>query len=744
MNVQRRSLARVMRCCPSAVALAAGLFTLAACGSSGQSTPPPPPAPVVRLPGSVPFGPVPEGATSTAMTVILMNVGTESLIFTSSPAITGTNEADFAITGATCSTASPLITNASCTVTVTFKPSTTSAETAALGFADNATPGSQSVSLTGTGTAPAPVVNLPASIPFGGVTPVGTPSGTGTATLINMGSATLTFTSAPAVTGANAADFAIASNTCLVANPVPVTGSCAVGVVFTPSTGGAESASLKFTDNAANSPQSVSLTGTGGEPVVSLPMSLPFGSVTQGVTSPSMTVTLMNSGNLPLTFNSPPAVAGADAADFNMIANTCTVPSPVAADGSCTVTLTFTPSTLAMESASLNFADNAANSPQSVSLTGTGTGAPNNVLPVQVTLGPPGVEDVDILFASVTICVSGSTTDCQTIDNIEVDTGSEGLRVLASQLNIALPQATLGGQALGNCVQFVDLSYAWGPVQTGDIVMAGEKAASQPIQVIAEPGFASVPTGANGCAVSGGTDLDTVVAFGANGIIGVGPFRQDCGPACAQEARPGTYYTCPNNSCSPTTIPLASQLQNPVWMFPQDNNGVLVSLPSVAANGALTVDGSLIFGIGTQANNVLGTAQVYTTDDVGNFTATYKNVAYADSFVDSGSNGLFFLNTSQSGLTACPMSSNFYGFYCSSGGPFTVTNKGANGVSGQVSFSIVNATTLFNNNPNAAAFSNLGGPFSNTFDYGLAFFFGRNVFTGIEGQQTGTVTGPFF
>jgi len=479
-------------------------------------------------------------------------------------------------------------------------------------------------------------------------------------------------------------------------------------------------------------------------PVVSLPASVSFGPVTEGVMSAPMTVTLTNTGTASLTFSSNPALSGMNGADFAITGATCSTASQVAVNATCTVTLTFTPSTMSMETASLNFADNATPSAQSVALSGGAASSTNNVLPVQVTLGPPGVDDVDILFASVTICSPGSTTNCQTIDNIEVDTGSEGLRVLASQLNIALPQAALGGQALGNCVQFVDMSYAWGPVQTGDIIMAGEKASSQPIQVIAEPGFASLPTGANGCAVSGGTNLDTVVAFGANGIIGVGPFRQDCGPACVSSAIPGTYYTCPNNNCSPTTIPLLSQLQNPVWMFPQDNNGVLVSLPSVAANGALTVDGSLIFGIGTQANNVLGAAQIYTTNDVGNITATYKGTAYSGSFVDSGSNALFFLDTLQSGLTDCPMSSNFYGFYCSSGGPFTVTNTGANNVSGQVSFSIVNATTLFNNNPNAAAFSNLGGSFPGAFDYGLAFFFGRNVFTGIEGQQTGTVTGPFF
>jgi uncharacterized protein DUF3443 len=477
-------------------------------------------------------------------------------------------------------------------------------------------------------------------------------------------------------------------------------------------------------------------------PVVSVPGSVSFGPVTEGVTSAPMTVTLTNTGTASLSFSKDPFLSGANAADFAITGATCTTASQVAVSATCTVTMTFTPSTMSMESASLNFADDATPSTQIVPLSGGAASTANNVLPVTVDLGPPGVQDVDILFASVTICVPGTAT-CQTIDHIQVDTGSSGLRVLASQLNIALPQATLGGETLGTCVQFVDLSYAWGPVQTGDIVMAGEKASSQPIQVIGANGFAAVPTGANGCAVAGGTDLNSVLTLGSNGLIGIGPFRQDCGAGCAQSAIPGTYYTCPNNNCSPTAIPLASQLQNPVWMFPQDNNGVLISLPSVPANGALTVDGSMIFGIGTQANNVLGSALVYTTDNLGNITATYNGTAYSGSFLDSGSNGLFFLDTPQTGLTDCPMSSNFFGFYCS-GGSFTVTNKGANGVSGQVMFSITDATTLFNNNPNAAAFSNLGGSFPGAFDYGLAFFFGRNVFTGIEGQQVGNATGPLF
>jgi hypothetical protein len=361
-----------------------------------------------------------------------------------------------------------------------------------------------------------------------------------------------------------------------------------------------------------------------------------------------------------------------------------------------------------------------------------------------VDSGPQG-GDLNIPFVSVKVCAPGSTTTCQTIDHIEVDTGSSGLRIMASVLTIALPQATdNSGNPLGNCVQFADMTYAFGPVETADILLAGEKASSVPIQVIAPPSFASATT--TSCEVNNNpnNNLTTVAALGANGIIGVGLFPQDCGQSCVNSAVPGFYYTCPNNICSSTSLALAKQLQNPVAMFPQDNQGVLITLPAVGASGAATVTGSLIFGIGTQADNVLGSAQVLTVDVKGTFTATFNATAYPGSFIDSGSNGIFFLNTALTGLPTC---NSLTGFYCPAGGgsvPFSITNQGTNMASNQVMFSIANLETLTTANPSFAAFANAGGPFAGAVDYGLPFFYGRNVFTGIEGQTVGTVTGPFF
>ena len=178
-------------------------------------------------------------------------------------------------------------------------------------------------------------------------------------------------------------------------------------------------------------------------------------------------------------------------------------------------------------------------------------------------------------------------------------------------------------------------------------------------------------------------------------------------------------------------------------LFSTDNNGVVIELPA-ASNPETSLSGSLIFGIGTQSNNGLGGATVYPVDDFGNFITTYKSVAYNQSFLDSGSNGLYFLDTATTGIPVCP-DANY--FYCpSSTDNLSATTTGATGApSSTVSFSVANADDLFNNNPNATVFGQLAGPNSLVgFDWGLPFFYGRNVYTAIYGQSTPGGTGPYW
>jgi Protein of unknown function (DUF3443) len=364
---------------------------------------------------------------------------------------------------------------------------------------------------------------------------------------------------------------------------------------------------------------------------------------------------------------------------------------------------------------------------------GTNTPSAANAQPISVDHGP--ANSTNTAFTSVTVCIPG-TTACQTVDHIIVDTGSSGLRIVSSVLapSSAFPQQVdANGAPLAECAQFAD-GFSWGPLKTADVKIASETAASMSIQLI--DNSLAIP----GSCSSTGAAEQTVQALGGNGILGIGVFVHDCGAACALQALPGNYYTCPVGGCQPIARDPTLQVQNPVASFAGDNNGTIIRLPAVPAGGLGTVQGSLIFGIDTQANNTLGSATVFSVDpQTGDFATLYKNQTY-QSFVDTGSNGLFFPDS------AIPVCTGAPGFYCPSTPlNLSATIQGTNGVAAAVSFSVANATTLFSNG-NDAAFSNLAGTSTpaNNFDWGLPFFFSRTVFTAIEGRNTSRGPGPYF
>ena len=363
--------------------------------------------------------------------------------------------------------------------------------------------------------------------------------------------------------------------------------------------------------------------------------------------------------------------------------------------------------------------------------------AGQNVQPIVVDPGPAGT--VNLAFTSVTLCAPGSA-NCATIDHVLVDTGSTGLRIISSLLPASLalpPQTDAGGNPVAECAQFAN-GFTWGPVKLADLKIAGEQASRLPIQVI-DPNFSTVPSL---CARTG-VPNNTVQALSANGILGLGLFLQDCGNACAQSTQPGFYYACPASGCRQTTLAEAAQVQHPVSMFAVNNNGVIIQLSSVPEAGAARASGALVFGINTQANNRLGTATVVAVDPgTGYFTTWYNGTAYPHSIMDSGSNAFFFQD---SGIAVCSSSSLTPGFYCPAvTKSASATIQGLDGASATVSFSVANAASLVTNNPDFTAFNNLGGPTATVFDWGLPFFFGRNVFTAIEGQTTpGGPTGPY-
>ena len=371
----------------------------------------------------------------------------------------------------------------------------------------------------------------------------------------------------------------------------------------------------------------------------------------------------------------------------------------------------------------------------SSSSSSSGSGSGSNSTPVvstasntvPITVGPGAQNFVNIPNVSVTVCAPGTNT-CQTINNIQLDTGSYGLRLAsdaATQILGSLPvaQSTSNGQ-LAECTQFAD-GFTWGTVRTADVKIGGETASGIPIQVVGDLPDSTVPL--NGCI--NGSNESTSRQLGANGILGVGVAATDCGVDCTNAAT-SNYYSCPNGTnCSAIAVPLAQQVVNPVTKFSVDNNGVIVQLPAVATSAA-SATGTLVFGIGTQSNNALTGVTSYRTTDFGNLIGTYKGSSVT-TIVDSGSNGLFFTDSS---LPTC--TSTFTDFYCpASAQALSATVTGVNGVTtGTVNFTVLNAQTLAASGTNYALNGLAGsiGSFPTLFDFGLPFFFGRNVYFGIN------------
>jgi hypothetical protein len=187
-----------------------------------------------------------------------------------------------------------------------------------------------------------------------------------------------------------------------------------------------------------------------------------------------------------------------------------------------------------------------------------------------------------------------------------------------------------------------------------------------------------------------------------------------------------------------TNAALNLQVQNPVSLFAADNNGVIVELPAVTSPQA-TVTGSLVFGIGTQSNNGLGSANVVQMDPNSlTFSTNFESASMTDSFIDSGSNGLFF---DSNDVLVCSDISNYY---CPTTANLSAINSGTSG-SASVSFSVLSADVLFASGD--AALPGLAGTNDGTFtsfDWGLPFFFGRNVYTSIERKTAPGGTTPYW
>jgi predicted aspartyl protease len=389
---------------------------------------------------------------------------------------------------------------------------------------------------------------------------------------------------------------------------------------------------------------------------------------------------------------------------------------------------------------------------------GTGTpafsGAPApvpNVVVLIVDAGPTaaaGAGAVNHAYVTVNVCASGSQTQCANIDHVLLDTGSNGLRLVASVLaahKIALtPLSDAAGNTLEECMSFVG-GQTWGPVALADVHLAGETATKLPVQVMNDTSSGAPPPatcGANGTLING------VSGFAANGVLGIGVFEQDCGQSCVAPATPlPLYYGCTAaGACAAANVPLTDQVTNPVALFAADNNGVVVTLPNLqSANGDPSVQGTLVFGIATQPDNSLPSSgiTVLGTDAAGDFRTAYNGAATGiAALIDSGTDSYAFSDPS---IAVCA-SGAFVGYYCPAVAPLSLsavnTGVGANATSSTVDFALADPNSFV---AGATAFIDLGGGGgSATFTWGMPFFYGRAIYVGFDQRPAGLYTGPYY
>ena len=260
-------------------------------------------------------------------------------------------------------------------VSAGFNPNPTSTNsTLTLTASATAATGTSSVTVSGTsGTLtstttlnltvsapPAPAVTLvPTALAWGSVV-VGATGPVKTVTLTNSGTAVLNISSI-----VTSGDFAqsIVAKSC--GSTVAIGKSCVIKVTFTPTQLGARSGAITITDNAPDSPQTVPLSGTGTAQATLTPAAATYAARAVGTTSPAKVFTLSNKQSVALN-----SIAIATTGDFSVSATTCG--TSLAAKTKCTISVVFTPTGTGARTGSLSVSDDAQNSPQTSSLSGTG------------------------------------------------------------------------------------------------------------------------------------------------------------------------------------------------------------------------------------------------------------------------------------------------------------------------------------------------------------------------------------
>jgi hypothetical protein len=310
---------------------------------------------IVQLsPPSLNFGNQSVQISSSPQIINLVNAGNTNLAI-SNIQISGANSTDFAQTN----NCGPIVgAGGSCIISVVFTPAATGLRQAAVVITDNASDSPESAPLSGYGIAPGvsfspPSLTFPTQVIF-------TRSPAQHVTLTNTGQGILEITGYKL-----SGEFGVSSNCQSIMSPGA---TCTINVIFKPRRKGILTGSIALTDNASGSPQVLPLSGTSTD-IEFMPTGLNFGTQPVGTTSLPKRLAISNKSDGPVTIQGI-SISGADAADFAE-ANNCG--TTLASGASCFVKVTFTPSAKGKRNAFISVSDNGGGSPQTASLTGTGT-----------------------------------------------------------------------------------------------------------------------------------------------------------------------------------------------------------------------------------------------------------------------------------------------------------------------------------------------------------------------------------
>jgi hypothetical protein len=472
----------------------------------------------------------------------VMSDGTASLNV-ASMTLSGSGAAAYSLSADTCS-GQQWPATIGCSVTVTFAPTAYGSYPASLLVADDAAASPQSISLSGNYLQSNATVS-PSTLAFGGLRPGNTASPQ-TVTLTNDGNSTVHVTTA-ALTGDPS--FTLTADACSNAALAPEA-ICTVQVGFAPAASGPLQATLSFSDDAANAPQVVAVTGSGIQPAVSVaPSSLAFGNQLAGTTSPSRSVVVTNSGTDALNIG-----AAAVDAPFAIASDACSN-AAVAPGSACTIQVNFTPTAPGDFSGTLSIQDDAPGSPHRVGLTGTGTNPHATASPASIAFGDVRVGTTASQTAtltndgSMTIHLSAATLTGETIFSLTADACSGATLAAGAactvQVNFAplassgpnqlatltfnddasnTPQTVaLSGHAVQSLVSLSVSSLAFGNQLVGttsasqSIVVTNSGSAALNIGTAAAGApFALVSDGCSNTAVGSGSSCTIQVAFAPN------------------------------------------------------------------------------------------------------------------------------------------------------------------------------------------------------------------------------------